>query len=255
MGDLSFTAKEESATVAAIYAWHKAKGDAEPQRGYLGASIIGHDCDRYLWYTFRACVKRDFSGRIYRLFQTGNLAESRFVAELEGIGCEVVSHDEAGKQIEVLAIGGHFSGHLDGMALGVPEAPKSWHVCEFKTHNDKSFGALQKAGVQKSKPLHYAQMMVYMGLTKVDRALYLAMNKDTDEIYPSACATTPRRSRRSCHAPSGSSLPSSLPSGALGAATTSGVRCATPASFAGTAGRLRSLCRPMDAGRAATPRP
>jgi hypothetical protein len=183
MGDLSFTAKEESATVAAIYAWHKAKGDAEPQRGYLGASIIGHDCDRYLWYTFRACVKRDFSGRMYRLFKTGNLAEARFIEELEGIGCEVVSHDEAGKQIEVLAIGGHFSGHLDGMALGVPEAPKSWHVCEFKTHNDKSFGALQKAGVQKSKPLHYAQMMVYMGLTKVDRALYLAMNKDTDEIY------------------------------------------------------------------------
>ena len=183
MGDLSFTAKEESATVAAIYAWHKARGDAEPQRGYLGASIIGHDCDRYLWYTFRACVKRDFSGRMYRLFETGNLEEARFIKELEGIGCEVASHDENGKQIEVLAIGGHFSGHLDAMILGVPEAPKSWHVGEFKTSNDKSFATLQKVGVQKAKPLHYAQMMVYMGLTHVDRALYLARNKDTDELY------------------------------------------------------------------------
>jgi len=182
MGNLSFLAKEESATVAAIYEWHKKRGDAEPARGYLGASIIGHECDRFLWYTFRGCVKRDFTGRMYRLFETGNLEEARFVAELRGIGCEVVEKEDD-KQIEVSAVAGHFSGHLDGMALGVPEAPKSWHVCEFKTHNNSSFIKLQAAGVKAAKPTHYAQMMVYMGLTKVDRALYLARNKDTDELY------------------------------------------------------------------------
>jgi len=166
-----------------IYAWHKSKGDAEPKRGYLGASIIGHDCDRYLWFTFRGCVKRDFDGRMYRLFETGNLAESRFVAELKAIGCEVIDRNNDGNQIGFTDIGGHFSGHLDSMVLGLPEAPKSWHVAEYKTHSAKSFAKLQSVGVKVAKPLHDAQMQVYMGETKVDRAIYLAANKDTDELY------------------------------------------------------------------------
>ncbi len=184
MGDLTPFIPQESETVKRIYAWHKAMGDAEPERGYLGASIVGHECDRFLWYTFRNCVQRDFSGRLYRLFETGDLAEARFVAELRGIGCEVHEVDPAtGKQFEVLALGGHFSGHMDGCAVGIPEAPATWHVLEFKTHNAKSFAKLKKEGVRASKPMHYAQMMVYMGHTGMSRALYLAANKDTDELY------------------------------------------------------------------------
>jgi hypothetical protein len=40
---------------------------------------------------------------------------------------------------------GHFGGSMDAVALGIPEAPKTWHLCEFKTHNAKSFADLQKA--------------------------------------------------------------------------------------------------------------
>jgi hypothetical protein len=183
MGDLSAIVPQESATVKAIYEWHKRRGDAEPERGYLGASIIGHECDRFLWFTFRNCVRRDFSGRMYRLFETGNLEEDRFAAELRGIGCTVETRDTDGKQFEVSAVGGHFSGHMDGSVLGVPEAPKTWHVLEAKTHNDDSFRKLVKDGVKASKPMHYAQMMSYMGLTGMTRALYLAKNKNTDELH------------------------------------------------------------------------
>ena len=183
MGNLSGFQPETSKTVQAIYNYHKELGDSEPERGYLGASIIGHECERYLWYTFRNCIKRNFEGRLYRLFETGDLAEFRFVKELKGIGCEVCELDDSGEQFEVSAFGGHFSGHMDGCALGIPEAPKTWHVLEFKTHNAKSFKKLLADGVLKSKPMHYAQMMVYMGLTGMKRALYLAVNKDTDELY------------------------------------------------------------------------
>lgn len=31
--------------------------------------------------------------------------------------------------------------------------------------------------------MHYAQMMAYMGLADLERALYLSVNKDTDELY------------------------------------------------------------------------
>jgi hypothetical protein len=169
--------------VTRIYAHHKQKGDAEPKRGYLGASIIGHSCERYLWYAFRQCCKEDIPGRIYRLLETGDLEEIRFAEELRAIGCEVHETDEAGQQFEVSAIGGHFSGHLDGCARGVPTAPKTWHVLEFKTHNAKSFAKLKAEGVIASKPTHYAQMQAYMHLTGMKRALYQAKNKDTDEIH------------------------------------------------------------------------
>jgi len=184
MSDIAQHLPTQSKTVAAIFDYHKKRGDAEPARGYLGASIIGHSCERYLWYTFRQCVKRNFSGRMYRLFETGDLEEARFVKELRAIGCTVHEVDPGtDEQFEVTALGGHFSGHMDGCAIGVPEAPKTWHVLEFKTHNSKSFGELTKEGMQRSKPQHWAQAQVYMLLTGLTRCVYLARNKDNDDLY------------------------------------------------------------------------
>jgi hypothetical protein len=40
-----------------------------------------------------------------------------------------------------------------------------------------------KKGVEKSKPVHYAQMQVYMMGLDIDRAFYLAVCKDNDQIY------------------------------------------------------------------------
>ncbi len=183
MGNMKPFTQETSKTVQAIYAHHKKTGDAEPSRGYLGASVIGHECSRYLWFLFRKCCKPEFSGRMYRLFETGDLEEFRFTKELRAIGCEVHDTDGNGNQFEVNALGGHFSGHMDSAIYGLPEAPKTWHVGEYKTHNTKSFVKLKKEGVKVSKPLHYAQMQIYMHLSGMRRALYLARNKDTDELY------------------------------------------------------------------------
>ena len=184
MANIAQHLPKESPTVTAIYAAYKRAGDSEPRRGYLGASIIGHSCARYLWYTFRACCRPEFTGRMYRLLERGDLEEVRFCKDLRDIGCTVHEIDpDTGKQFEVSALGGHFSGHMDGCAVGIPEAPKTWHVCEFKTHNAKSYAKLQKEGVEKAKPQHFAQMQVYMHLTGMTRAIYMAVNKDTDEIY------------------------------------------------------------------------
>jgi len=185
MGELGKHLNPIPETVQRIYDWHKQRGDAEPRRGYLGASIIGHACDRFLWYTFRGCVKSDISGRVYRLFETGDLEEARFVKELRGIGCTVHDLDpETGEQFEVMALGGHLSGHMDGCALNIPEAPKTWHVLEFKTHAAKYFNKVVKENnIQSAFPMHYAQMQIPMGLTGMKRAFYLARNKDTDHLH------------------------------------------------------------------------
>ncbi len=184
MGNLEKFTKENSKTVEAIEeAWKKRK-DAEPNRGYIGASIIGHHCSRGLWYNFRWCGREQFSGRMYRLFDRGDVEEPRMIADLKSIGCTVHEIDpRTGEQFEVKAVDGHFSGHMDGCALGIPEAPKTWHVLEFKTHNTRSFRKLVKSGVRESKPMHYAQMQIYMHLTGMNRALYMAVNKDDETLY------------------------------------------------------------------------
>lgn len=172
-----------SGTVRAIYAEYERRRSKDAPRGYLGASVIGHACDRYLWLSFRWAGAEAFDGRMLRLFDQGHRAESRFVDELRSIGAEVHDVTEAGGQFAVEACRGHFRGHMDGCARGLPEAPKTWHVLEFKTHNARSFKALQADGVRASKPMHWAQMQVYMLLTGMERAMYLAENKDTAELY------------------------------------------------------------------------
>lgn len=174
-----------SPTVDAIYrAYADAREDDE--RTYLGGSVIGEECERKLWYGFRWVYPPEtFDGRKLRLFQTGHREEARMVDDLRRAGVEVwdCDPDDSEKQIGIIAIGGHFRGHLDGIALGVIEAPKTAHVVEIKTHNTKSFRKLQSSGVMESKPLHYAQMQIYMHEMSLTRALYMAHCKETDELY------------------------------------------------------------------------
>lgn len=167
-------------TGEAIIRW-RAEQKQEP-REHLGASLIGHACDRHIWYSFRWAASPNYDGRMLRLFDRGKREEAVVAEELRAIGVEL-HVDENGKQIECRDESGHFGGSVDGIGRGFPEAPKSWAILEVKTHSAKSFTDLRKHGVAESKPQHYAQMQSYMGLLGLERALYLAVNKDNDELY------------------------------------------------------------------------
>lgn len=170
-------------TVEAIYKkYEENKGD--PFRNHLGASLIGRQCERQLWYSFRWCTKPKFNGRMLRLFQTGFREESRLIKDLRDCGITVYDRDpDSGKQIHYTSFGGHFAGSLDGVSQGFEEAPVSWHVLEVKTTNTKSFKVLQSSGVKIAKPEHFYQMQTYMGWAGLERAYYFAVCKETDEIY------------------------------------------------------------------------
>ncbi len=170
-------------TLDAIHAAYVARA-GDGLRDHLGASIIGKDCTRALWYDFRWVTRRAFSGRMLRLFETGMREEDRLVRDLRRTGATVLDTDpETGRQWQLTALGGHFGGSMDAVAIGLLEAPKTWHVIEFKTHNRKSFAALAREGVCRAKPQHAAQMQVYMHLAGITRAMYVAVCKDTDEIH------------------------------------------------------------------------
>jgi len=153
------------------------------RRPHLGASLIGGDCERSLWYTFRWCSDPKFSGRMLRLFDTGFSQEARIIKDLRKIGCEVYDTDpNTGRQINYSEFGGHYSGSLDAVAKGFEES-SVFHVIEIKTMNTKGFGALQRDGVKATKPEHYAQMQAYLLWSGLERAYYFCVCKEDDSIY------------------------------------------------------------------------
>lgn len=156
----------------------------EARRAYLGASSIGASCSRQLWMGFRWVKKEKFDGRQLRLFETGHLEEARFTQNLRNANFLVHDVDPTtNEQFGVQFHGGHFRGHTDGVALRIEPAVHVWHLLEYKTHGEKSFKLLQKDGMIKSKPMHHAQMQVYMKGMNLDIGYYLAKNKNTDELY------------------------------------------------------------------------
>lgn len=172
-------------TTQAIYrAWEATGNRDKGRRAHLGASILGRECRRALWYTFRWATDLVHEGRLLRLFDRGQLEEERFAADLRAVGVTIHTVDpSSGKQFRFSDVGGHVGGSMDGAAFGLIESPDKWHVVEMKTHGDKSFTDLVKNGVEISKPEHFAQMQLYMHWSGMARAFYMAVNKNTDEIY------------------------------------------------------------------------
>jgi hypothetical protein len=113
------------------------------------------------------------------------MEEHRFVKYLKAIGAKVAEVDpRTSKQWRVLYHSGTIGGSADAV-LNLPEKflRKGNGLAEFKTHGEKSFNALLKSDVRTSKPTHFVQMQIYMYLLNLPWALYLAVNKNTDELY------------------------------------------------------------------------
>ena len=173
----------ESSKHPVLEAIDKALYDAQDisHRGHLGASIIGDKCSRKLWLGFRWATKVEWEPRMLRLFDRGKLEEDRFVEWLTAAGITVYQNDPAtGKQYRFTGYKGHFGGELDGVGVGILPNP---FLLEFKTHGAKSFEELKAVGVEIAKWSHFVQVQIYMGVMSLTQAVYLAINKNTDEIY------------------------------------------------------------------------
>lgn len=182
------------------------RGEDEGFRSHLGASLIGRECSRELWYGFRWAHKGTFSGQMLRLFNRGHLEEGRFIALLLTMGVQVFQQDANGNQYRISEYGGHFGGSGDGVVMNIPDiAPGTPALSEFKTHNTKSFNklagtnwkkfyeamldpklpqvAFEGDGVRTTKFEHWVQMQIYMRKMGLAVAVYVAVHKDTDLIY------------------------------------------------------------------------
>ena len=158
------------------YLNQKTKGVTEnKERGYLGMSMIGTPCRRSLQYSMYMASGDGFvDKRIGRLFNDGHAFEDKLLTIFKDLGIII-----GGRQVRLKDDTGMWNGHIDGCFTVEND---EW-LLEIKTHNDKNFKTVAKQGVKKAKPVHYDQMMIYMGYGKWDRCLYAAYNKNDSDLY------------------------------------------------------------------------
>jgi CRISPR/Cas system-associated exonuclease Cas4 (RecB family) len=153
--------------------WYEDYRDDQP-RYHMGASLIGHPCERYLWLIFRWAKDEKFPGRVLRLFERGQNEEDIVTRNLNRIGLKV---ENCGEDQLFVDLGSHVGGSIDGIL------PEENAILEIKTHALKSFESLLKEGVAVSKPQHMVQMQSYMSAMGLPKALYLGVCKNDDRIY------------------------------------------------------------------------
>ena len=171
---------------------------ATPPRTYLGASRLGHACERALQFEFAGAPKdegADFGGQTLRIFEIGHQLEDLAIRWLRAAGIDLYTrrgNRPDGEQFGFSVAGGRIRGHVDGIIADAPAAlglrtPALW---ECKTMNAKNWRACVKDGVTKSKPVYAAQIAVYQAYMEASvpgisaaPAVFTAINKDTAEMH------------------------------------------------------------------------
>ena len=146
--------------------WAAAK---DKPRRYLGASAIGGECARQLWYKFRGATGAPISARGLGAIYDGHNGEVTIVERLQRVeGLTLHPTDDKGNQFAVVDLDGHFRGHMDGAM----QVDGEWSVFEAKVCNETKFKKLLKLrdadednALKSWDEVYYAQAQVYMHLT------------------------------------------------------------------------------------------
>lgn len=161
--------------------------EAENEEGYrshLGASVIGNECLRYLFYHFRWMHKESYDGRMIRLFGVGHGLEQRVRYWLTQIGFEFIDNLPTGEQVRFSDLLGHFGGSADGVFVAPRWGITEPTLLECKTSQTGSaFNDLNKKGMRVAKTLHYIQNSVYGKGFNLRNVLYVCEDKNDSDWY------------------------------------------------------------------------
>lgn len=171
----------------------------EGRRGHMGFSQIGGDDDRLIWLRFRWCLPDNYPASLLRTFGVGNATERLQADWLRHIpGVQLHTADGEGRQFRFHLLGGHLSGTMDGAVVGLPGMESIWCVWEAKSANSSRFNALKKlsngdhvqlsweelrrTGLREWNPEYWGQVIGYMGLTGMQKALVTVLDKNSSEV-------------------------------------------------------------------------
>lgn len=161
--------------------------EAKAPRNYLGASVMGNECDRALQYAYFNVPKdRSFNGKAYRIFEFGHQIEEMAIEWFRCSGFKLLTRSpKTGRQYELSAIGGKFKGHADGIIVDGPEVTTYPALWECKSMNNKKWTACSSSGVRVSHPEYVAQVVLYQAYFNLtdNPAIFFSVNKDTCQLY------------------------------------------------------------------------
>jgi hypothetical protein len=145
-------------------------------RDYIGASSIGSDCLRQIWYEYKGTPSSGIPTKTRRTWDIGKALEGLVLDWLEAAGITLVRTwlDLTSAKVEI------FKGHLDAVWTKKGEA---FAIIEVKTAKDSIYKTFVNKGVKVSHPQYYAQIQSYMGMSGIHSAYILVLNKDNSELY------------------------------------------------------------------------
>lgn len=151
----------------------------EKSRTYIGASSIGNDCVRALWYAYNGYERLPMDPRRRRTMQIGKDLELLLLNEMIDAGMQLEYRIDYNSFKDASIP--QFQGNVDGLWLNSPTDGKA--ILEIKTAKDSSFRIFQRSGLRRWYPVYFAQVQSYMGMSGIHTAYVLALNKDTSELH------------------------------------------------------------------------
>jgi hypothetical protein len=148
----------------------------EDARNYIGASVIGSDCLRQIWYEMHQTVAEEVPAKTRRTWDIGKRLEGLVLDWLEQAGIKIARlwYDLESELVSV------FRGHLDSVWVDKKREAKA--IIEVKTAKDASFKVFVKKGLKAWNPQYYAQIQSYMGMSGIHEAYVIVLNKDNSDL-------------------------------------------------------------------------
>ena len=147
---------------------------SEEVRNYIGASSIGSDCLRKIWYQFKGFESAGVLPKTRRTWDIGKNLEGLIGAWLFDAGVAVYLDFQTFHSINVPILQGHIDAYV------VIRDKKS--ILEIKTAKNASFNIFVNKGLKIWNQQYYAQVQSYMGMSHINSAYILVLNKDNSEI-------------------------------------------------------------------------
>jgi hypothetical protein len=145
-------------------------------RNYIGASSIGKPCLRQIWYEYNGIKKNKLEPTKQITFQIGKELEKMILDYLKKSGIIIVCQGKFYSDATVLSL----QGHVDGIIILNNEEKA---ILEIKTAKESSFNRFVKHGLKEWSEQYYCQLQTYMGMSKINRGVLLAINKNSSEIH------------------------------------------------------------------------
>lgn len=149
--------------------------DDKKTRDYIGASTIGSDCLRQIWYEYKGFQATEVPTKTRRTWAIGRVLEGTILDWLTESGIEIQRTWD-----DLIAVDmPYFKGHLDSVWM---KNGKPFAIIEIKTAKDASFMVFVKKGLKTWNPQYYAQVQTYMGMSGIHSTYILVLNKDNSDI-------------------------------------------------------------------------